>query len=253
MRVLPHLRRRIERRCLALYRADPAAVARHLPDGTEPTTVQGYALVAACFTRLARPEPIWLPHALSGGRDELAYVFLTSTGGSRAAWTPFRRSSSRIRTRWPGRAAGCELRHSFFELDESAGGVELRVTSKDGEDLYLRAESAGGHDLLGSLFPSAREAEAFLDACRADLVPGGGELADPEEAETAGGRWAVDALTVFELRCRAFDDSELFPHGTIRPDCALRWIRRLPARRPAVELRPADELALPDTAGPLPA
>jgi hypothetical protein len=230
MGVLTPLSEAIQSRCLIYYRAAPEAVSSVLPEGLEPAVYRGFTMVGLCWTRVLGIPGRWLSKHLAPTSDELAYCFSVASRRPDArhrVWVQHRETNSRFSAHWASRVLGGEYQLAEFRVEETPWRLALDVENGGRRELTLRAESSA--EFLGSVFLSAREVEDWLQHSgstqpRSPLVPSAPDLS------VAGGRWTIDPLAVFELRCPFFEDPGRFPPGTLQLDSAFRMVRSRPAR-----------------------
>src|SRR5262245_42852945 len=97
---LPLGRRPICCRLLAVYRMDAELVQELLPPDLQPRLMQGYAIGAACYTRLGATQLFRRNGRRSPGSDHLAYRFaVQGEGGAEATWIARRETSSWLEAR----------------------------------------------------------------------------------------------------------------------------------------------------------
>lgn len=222
MGVLSTLRGRMQSRTLALYRADPTVIARHLPAHMAVAPFRGRALVGVCYTRMLEGRPGLLP--LSMGNDHLAWRFpveVTGTDGRgrTAVWIPRRCTSSWFGAHCAGRLTRGNWGLADFRFEEQPGGLELAVTRGGEVEFELTASTAS--ELRGSLFLNAAEARDVISGAGRShppfaLAPGFDHLTlEPE-------LWRIEPLEVHRVHARLFEEESLFPSGSVEFDCALR-------------------------------
>jgi hypothetical protein len=238
-------------RLVVLYRVAPDALVPLMPEGMRVDPYKGYAVAGLCYTHRVRGEGPWWSNPPSQGGDMLSLRILaeldTTSGPRPALWIPRRETSSRLSARFAGALLRGEHHSCRAELEQGDSTLELRVHAGDVEELYLRAELAGG--LEGSLFAHPREAEQVLGESR--LVrpksPIDALAGESDDLGLGTGQVSAEPLLVRELRARPFDDRELFTEGSATFDSAFRLVRLRQARLPA----PA-RLSVNETLAPLP-
>lgn len=233
-------------RCLVVYRAEPAAVQCILPERLRARCVQGFAIAAACYTRLGAP-PLFRRRAEDdqAGSDHLAFrIAVEQEDGSPATWIARRETSSWLEARCGKRLLRGEYGRSSFRLKEDAFALELSVAGERGEAFYLRAETAPG--IARSLFTTPGALGAFLGEDR-PVRPYDIFAPEADELDLAE-HFAPVPLVVFEERCPFLRAEPLAP-GAAELDSAWRiQSRRLaaaPQRRPAFRVLPGSSPALP--------
>ncbi len=240
---LPLGRRPIRCRLLAVYRFEPARATGLLPEGLEPRLLQGYAIAAACYTRLGA---VRLFPGRVGGSDHLAYRFaVRRADGVAGTWIARRETSSWLEARCGSKLLRGEYGRSAFRIKEDALAVELAVEGERGEEFYLRATAAGAPE--NALFPNGQALEGFLGEGRS-VRPYDVFAPEADELDLAQ-RSAPEPLAVFEARSAFFAEGP-FADGAAVLDSAWRIVTR---RLAVAGQRRAAFRALPETGSSLPA
>ncbi len=216
-------RRPILTRILAVYRLAPSVLAPLLPAGLEPRGLQGYAVGAACFTRLGAGR--FFPGRATTS-DHLVYRFAVlrehKDGPRPVTWVARRETSSWLEARCGAKILRGDYGRARFHVREDPFGLELEVESDRGGGFYLRAQTSG--TVRDSLFPSPHALEAFFEH-EGGVRPH--DLFAPEADELDLDKsFAPEPLAVFEERSDFFSDPELFPPGSVRLDSAWRIVSR---------------------------
>lgn len=245
---LPLRRRPIRCRLLVVYRLDPRGLEELLPDGMQPCLAQGYAIGAACYTRLGTKHLFRRGAARHGGSDHLAYRFsVRQADGGESTWIARRETSSWLEARCGTTLLRGEYGRSAFHVKEDALAVELTVASERGEEFYLRGEASGGAP--NSLFAGPQALQDFLGEDR-PVRPY--DLFAPEADELDWSQpVALEPLAVFEARS-AFLSEGPFARGTAELDSAWRIVTRRLAftREPEAAFRLLPQRGAPATAMP---
>jgi hypothetical protein len=208
--------------------------------------VQGFAIGAACYTRLGAQRLFRRSEGHAGGSDHLSYRFAAQReDGVEATWIARRETSSWLEARCGSKLLRREVGRSSFRLKEDAFALELAVEGERGEEFYLRGEAAGAAP--NALFASAQALESFLGE---DRLVRPHDLFAPEADELdLAGQFAPEPLAVFEARS-AFFAAGPFARQRAELDSAWRLVtRRLVG---VVQRRPAFRV-LPDSGSSVPA
>ena len=234
---LPLGRRRIQARVLVLYRVRPERLAALLPTGLAPRLLRGCAVAAACYTRL---EPV-LPGTRAQGSEHLAYRFAAARpDGTAAGFVARRATSSWLEARCSRLLRGTQGRASFA-CSADPFALELCVRGTEGEEFYLRGESAPAPS--DALFAHPQALIEFLGA-EEDVRPHDLFAPEADQLDLADG-FAPEPLCAFETRSR-FLSSAPFAPSEVEFDSAWRLVTRRLARSPA---RRASFRVLPDRPG----
>ena len=221
---LPVVRGVIDRRILVNYRVDPDVVARTLPPSFRPKLHRGYGFVGICLIRLraARPRflPAWLGFTSENAAHRTAVEWDEGDQVREGVYVRRRDTSSWLNTLAGGRVFPGLQSHAQFTVRESGGHFEVALKSDDGVTSLAVIGDVAADLPVGSVFGSLGEASAFF---RAGAI-GYSAMPDPRRfqgMELRCDRWAVEPLTVSEVRSSCFDDVAVFPAGSITCDCAL--------------------------------
>ncbi len=230
-------RRPIRSRVVAIYRIDPEALARRLPEGVLPRLHSGEAVAVLCYTRLGTIGSRFLPHR-GASSNHLSYRFLVERSRKGRAvqetWVARRETSSRLGAGLGERILGQDHGRSTFEVAEDVLAFSLRVASARGEEFYLRAEPCGASS--SRFLPTAREVQALL--CSSGEVRPVDLLVPEADALDVRNGFAPEPLVVFEIRSAFLDDPQVFPAGSTNFDSAWRLVtQRLEPIREAKSAR----------------
>jgi hypothetical protein len=221
---IPVIRGVIDRRILVNYRVDPAVLARSLPAPFRPKLHRGRGMVGICLIRLRGIRPRFVPSWLGIASENAAHraaVEWDEQGAPRAGVYIRRRdTSSWLNAMAGGRVFPGVHSHARFEVHERDGHFGVNVRSDDGEtNLSVMGELADGLPAT-SAFGSVAEAAAFFEggAVGYSATPHPGRF---QGLELRCRRWQMEPLRVSVVRSSCFDDTAVFPPGSIEFDCAL--------------------------------
>lgn len=222
---LPVIQGLIRRRMLVNYRVVPETIQRLLPAPFRPKLHRGHAIAGICLIRLEQIRPAGFPAALGLASENAAHriaVTWTATDGSEreGVFIPRRDTSSVLNHLAGGRIFPGEHHLAKFDVIDSNGQVSLHIHSRDDG---LRVE-VKGHDSdewpATSCFGSLAESSEFFhggslgysvtsDPCRLDGL----------ELQTDA--WCVRSFAVDQVSSSYFEDTALFPTGSVIFDHAL--------------------------------
>lgn len=214
---------RIERRLLVNWRADPEVIAPLLPTGFRPQVLDGGAVVGICFLRLAQIHPRRAPghYGLSSesAAHRIAVEHDTPDGVETSVYVLRRVTDSRLATLAGGRLFPGVHSRARFEVVDTTDGLDIAFTTDDGT--YDAAVSVQPSDALDSeLFPSLSAMATFFRAAPVGWSPRRGS-GTPEGVELVSEQWSMAPVTVQSARSNFFDDTTLFPAGSIELDSAV--------------------------------
>lgn len=221
---LPAMKGVIERRMLINFRADPAAVAKLLPPPFEPTVVRGHAIVGICLIRLGEIRPAFLPGACGIRSENAAHRFAVHwrDGGRQreGVYIPRRDTSSRLNALAGGRLFPGVHQRAAFRVVESHPSYELEMNSDDAKGSVHVCARATTEWPSTSVFETVDEASAFFRAGSLGYSATHRSGAF-DGLELRCDRWQAEPLTVDATRSSYFENSGLFPPGSVEFDCGL--------------------------------
>ena len=218
----------IDRRILANWRCDPAALARLLPPPFRPKLADGYGIAGVCLIRLKHIRPRGVPAALGravgvsseNAAHRIAVEWDEGGEAREGVFIPRRDTSSRINALAGDRLFPGVHHHATFDVREDESRLHVAMASDDG--VTRLSIDARVVDALpaGSVFPDLAAASAFFEGGSLGFSPRrqAGQL-DGLELRTKS--WRVQPLAVERASSTFFDDRERFPPGAAAFDCAL--------------------------------
>jgi len=221
---MPRVHGTIKRRLLINYRVDPSVVQRLLPLPFQPKLHKGEAVAGICLIRLEGIRPRRFPR-LAGLSSEnaahrIAVTWEDEQGAHEGVYIPRRDTGSLVNHLAGGRVFPGEHKRARFRVMEEDGRIALHMRSADGRagiDLIARAAQRIS---TGSAFTSTQEASEFFESGSLGYsATESGRRLDGIALRTMS--WQVEPLDVQYVRSSYFDDSDLFPEGSIAFDCGL--------------------------------
>ena len=221
---IPVVRGVIDRRILVNYRVDPRVLAPLLPAPFRPQVTHGVGMAGICLIRLKRVRPAFLPSWLGISSENAAHriaVEWDENGMVREGVYVRRRDTNA----WLNVLAGGRLFpgthfHASLLIAESGDRFSIALRSDDAVTrMSVRGHRADGLP-ASSIFRSLEEASAFFQAGSL----GYSATHDPslfQGLELRCRDWRMEPLAVEEVHSSFFEDSSLFPKGSIEFDCAL--------------------------------
>lgn len=225
---LSTMRGTIDRRILANYHVEAAALDAALPGPFRPRTVDGYGVGGVCFIRLTGMRPAFLPGAVGeavGMASENAAHRIAvewEDGGEHrdGVYVPRRDTSSRLNAAFGGRLFAGEYHRARFEVSEGNNRYDVAMESTDGR-ANVRVAGEVADDLPGdSVFGAVEAASTFFEEGSVGYSPAGGDE-EFEGIELDTEAWSVRPLAVETVESSYFEDSDRFPPETVAFDHAL--------------------------------
>ncbi|HEX2473672.1 MAG TPA: DUF2071 domain-containing protein [Lacipirellulaceae bacterium] len=221
---IPAIRGVIDRRILVNYRVEADIMASLLPSPFRPKTIHGVGMAGICLIRLKNVRPTFSPLWLGAHSENAAHraaVEWDHQGLTRQGVYIFRRdTSSRLNALAGGRLFPGSHHHACFTVDESGDKLALDLAS---DDDFTRVAIRGRQSEAwpqDSVFDSLEQASAFFEAGSV----GFSATKNPEcfqGVELECENWHATSLDVERAESSFFDDTRLFPKGSIEFDCAL--------------------------------
>jgi Uncharacterized conserved protein (COG2071) len=221
---IPVIRGVIDRRILVNYRVAPGVLAPLVPAPFRPKLHRGYGMMGICLIRLRGVRPRFVPSWLGFSSENAAHrtaVEWDGDGGFReGVYVRRRDTNSWFNFLAGGRAFPGIHSHARFTVQETESHFEVALQSDDGVTSVSVVGDVAANLPDTSIFESLAEASSFFEAG----ALGYSATTDPlrfQGLELRCDRWHVEPLAVSSVRSSFFEDSSLFPAGSIEFDCAL--------------------------------
>ena len=221
---LPVISGIIDRRILANYRIDPDVMAAALPAPFTPLVVNDFAIGGICLIRLKQVRPRFLPIPWGIESENAAHriaVEWKSDGVThQGVYIPRRDTSSRLNALAGGRIFPGVHHHASFTVTETEEHLSIAMDSDDGRAAVRVSGKVTNEIGADSIFGSVEEASDFFAA-------GSLGYSDTREPGTYDGielecqNWKVEPLAVENSHSTYFENTDLFPAGSVQFDCAL--------------------------------
>lgn len=222
---LPLIRGLIDRRILANYRVDPAALAPLLPAPFRPKLIAGCGIAGVCLIRLRHIRPLGLPAFLGltseNAAHRIAIEWNDENGEPReGVYIPRRDTSSRLNVIAGGRLFTGIHHHAHFDVRETEDHFHVALQSDDRQTRVSIDAHLAGDLPEGSVFENLPAASAFFEGGSLGYSPSAsGQTLDALELQSLD--WKVQPLIVERFDSSFFDDRSRFPAGSLQFDCAL--------------------------------
>lgn len=220
----PIIRGVIDRRVLVNFRLEPGVAAAALPAPFRPNLTRGTAMAGICLIRLRGIRPEWVPVALGVSSENAAHRIAvewdTPQGIREGVFIPRRDTDSRLNAWLGGRLFPGLHNHARFELTKGGGRYDVAFTADDGSAHARVVGREDGQLPESSCFRSPAEASAFFRGGSIGWSPSH-TTGVFEGLELRCHNWDVRPLAVESVESDFFNDSRLFPPGSVEFDCAL--------------------------------
>jgi hypothetical protein len=219
--IIPPLRGVIDRRMLVNFAADPEVVQQHLPAPFRPQLYNGKAVVGICLIRLKDIRFNGFPSFLGLNSENGAHRFaveweengILKTG----VYIPRRDTSSAINAYAGNRIFPGRHFKAKFNVKENLTDFNIELESSDNTRVVVNARLSDGWSKT-SLFETLGIASNFFKGGSVGYSPRGAGF-DGIELHTKS--WNVKPLEVSHVYSSFFEDSDLFPKGSVVFDNAL--------------------------------
>ncbi len=219
--IIPTLEGVIDRRMLVNFVADPQVVQKHLPSPFRPQLYNGKAVVGICLIRLKNMRINGFPDFLGLNSENGAHRFaveweengIKKTG----VYIPRRDTSSVINAYAGNRIFPGKHFKAKFLVREDPTDFSIALQSSDSTRVAVNARLSSGWSKT-SLFETLEIASKFFKRGAVGYSPRGSGF-DGVELHTEG--WNVKPLEVSHVYSSFFEDSEMFPKGSVVFDNAL--------------------------------
>lgn len=218
---LPVIEGLIDRRILVNFTVDPDVVSRIIPPHFRPKLYKGKAIAGICLIRLKDMRPKGLPGFIGvsseNGAHRLAVEWMGENGLEEGVFIPRRDTSCLFNTVAGGRIFPGKHHLAKFDVKEENGCYHVAFTSADGTSISIDGERTDQLD-AGSVFEDLEAASLFFQKGSVGFSPNGTRY-DGLELKTTN--WKIEALRVTAVHSSFFEDTSLFPPGTVCFDNAL--------------------------------
>ena len=219
---LPVIKGIIDRRILLNFRIDPDILSKVLPNPFKPKLFKGMGVAGICLIRFKKLRPSFC-HGIFGVSSEnaahrIAVEWLENGMYKQGVYIPRRDSNSWINAIAGGRLFPGVQHYARFKTFESNGFYKINMKSIDGKaDLIIEAEMSSELSPF-SVFQSIQEASDFFKKGSLGMSPIAQNEFDAVELCTSN--WNFRPLMVRSVKSSFFDDTDLFPPGSVLFDSA---------------------------------
>jgi len=219
---LPTVSGVIQRRMLINYRLDLAVAKKILPKPFEPLEYAGSAMVGICLIRLVKMKPSWAPQWLGTSSENAAHRFAVNwsedSQNKQGVYIPRRDTSSLFSSFAGGRIFPGKQHLSKFVTHEDGQNFELSFYNSDTTQLSVKAQRASSLS-PDSIFSDLQAASDFYQMGSLGHSPLNRGTFQAVKLNTS--RWSVSPLKVHFVQSSYFENTSLFPSGSIIFDNAL--------------------------------
>jgi uncharacterized protein YqjF (DUF2071 family) len=221
---IPTLTGIIKRRILVNFKADPETVQKLLPEGFRPKLHRGKAVAGICLIRLEHIRPKLAPAFIGLNSENAAHriaVEWDENGETReGVFIPRRDTDSTLNSLAGGTLFPGEHNRADFTVTENGEHIDFAMRSRD-ETVRVELKGTFAEQLPpDSIFENLDDSSEFFKAGSLGYsVTRGEKHLDGMTLDTK--EWKVRPLDVESVTSSFYDDTSVFPEGTIEFDHAL--------------------------------
>ncbi|QEH42039.1 DUF2071 domain-containing protein [Chitinophaga sp. XS-30] len=211
----------IDRRILINFTVDPSAVQKILPAPFRPKLYKGRAIAGICLIRLKNIRPKGLPQftgiSSENGAHRIAVTWEENGVEREGVYIPRRDTSSRLNAFAGGRFF--PGRHYLAKFDVRENGDHYHVSFRSEDETFISVDGKRTDQLnTDSIFDDLAGVSRFFERGSTGFSPDGQKL-DGLRLQTR--EWKVEPLAITNVQSSFFEDTEIFPGGTVQFDNAL--------------------------------
>lgn len=218
---IPTMHGIIERRILVNYTADPTFIQPILPSPFRPKIYNGKAIVGICLIRLKDIKPKGFPDFVGVNSENAAHriaVEWEENGITKeGVYIPRRDTNLWLNSIVGGRIFPGKHYFAKFEVEESSTDFHLAYTSADATTLELDAKLSTNFN-ENSIFGSLENVSRFFQNGSVGYSPNGNCF---EGLKLNAYSWEVQPLDIKYIKSSFFEDTSVFPEGSIQLDNAI--------------------------------
>ena len=180
-------------------------------------------MAGICLIRLKQLRPRWLP-AFAGIASEnaahrIAVEWNIGPEQHCGVYIPRRDSSSRLNALAGGQLFPGVHHFSRFRVHESGDEYSVEVSNGDGTRIAVAGRVAAGLPDESVFTSLTRASEFFARGALGYSATGSPGVFDGLELRTLN--WRIEPLAIHRVESNFFEDSSIFPAGSVHFDCAL--------------------------------
>lgn len=222
---LPIIHGYIDRRILINFTADPPAARKIVPAPFRLKIYKGKAIVGICLIRLKNIKPKGLPDffgvSSENGAHRIAVEWDEEGQTREGVYIPRRDTSLRLNALVGGRLFPGRHHLAKFEVKEGAGNYHVAFTSSDHTIVTVEASETDSFN-GDSIFETLENVSDFFAKGAVGYSPNQQKF---EGIELQTYQWQLQPLKIQRVRSSFFEDSTLFPMGSVQFDNALLMTR----------------------------
>ena len=223
---IPAMKGIIRRRILLNYRVSPEAVQPILPANFRPKLVNGHAIAGICLIRLEKLRPKGFPAFVGISSENTAHRIAVEWNDEtnhtqEGVFVPRRDTDSLFNSLAGGRIFPGVHHYSKFSIRDCDRQISIKIQAPDSVTALVEIEAKESEE-----FPSSSVFESLEDSSRFFEAGSIGYSSRPnsqtmDRLQLKIAEWEVTPLNIQQVRSSYFDDTAIFPTGSIEFDHAL--------------------------------
>jgi len=218
---IPTIHGIIERRMLINYIAEPEVVEKIIPQPFKPKLYNGKAIVGICLIRLKNIKPKGFPDFMGvsseNGAHRIAVEWEENGETKEGVYIPRRDTSLKLNALVGGRIFPGKHYYAKFNVREENNDYHLDFQSSDHTTIEIDAKLASEFN-SNSIFKSLENVSEFFEKGSLGYSPNGNNF---DGLKLEAYKWEVKPLYVSNVKSSFFEDSNVFPEGSIKFDNAI--------------------------------
>lgn len=211
----------IDRRILINYQVDEEVLENYLPEPFKPKLVNGKGIAGICLIRLKEIRPKGLPKQIGisseNGAHRIAVEWIENGELKEGVYIPRRNTSSKLNSLAGGTIFPGVHHLADFKVDESNGNYNIEFVSEDKTSLSIIAEETEEWNDQ-SVFDNLDCVSKFFEVGSIGYSP---HKNDFDGLELKAYNWKVSMLKVTKVNSSFFENTTIFPEGSVIFDNAL--------------------------------
>lgn len=218
---IPAIKGMIDRRILINYQVDKEVLENYLPKPFRPKLVKGKGIAGICLIRLKEIRPKGLPKQIGisseNGAHRIAVEWTENGQLKEGVSIPRRDTSSKWNALAGGRIFPGVHQLADFSIQEAEGDYKIAFVSDDNTSLSIEASETNEWN-KESVFENLDCLSDFFEKASIGYSPNKNYY-DGLEFKTH--QWKVSLLDVKTVQSSFFENTAIFPKGTVTFDNAM--------------------------------
>ena len=218
---IPTIHGYIDRRILINFTADASSVEKIIPAPFRPQLYEGKAIVGICLIRLKHIKPKGFPNFIGvnseNGAHRIAVVWDENGVTKSGVYIPRRDTSLMLNTIVGGRVFPGKHYQAKFNVKVENDQYHIDFKSSDKTEISIDASVTEKLN-ENSIFKTLENASNFFEKGELGYSPNKNKF---EGLRLKTYKWEVTPLVVSHVKSSFFEDTNIFPKGTVQFDNAL--------------------------------